>query len=147
MLSYIKNYIDTISNDKILIGASILFLNIASKHIDIKLTKNQEAFIKKIGKEVLVFFMLFIGTRDILISLLLTFIYWFIGSLLLNENSSFCILPDHLKKLHELIDLNDDNFISQDELNHAINVLEKSKKQQNLNNDNNKNFYNTYYFK
>jgi len=132
MLSYIQNYIDTISNDKILIGVSILFLNIASKHIDIKLTKNQEALIKKISKEVLVFFMLFIGTRDILISLLLTIIYWIIVSLLLNEDSSFCVLPDNLKNLYKLIDINSDNIISQEELNHAIDILEKSKKQQNL---------------
>tara|TARA_B100001093_G_scaffold515564_1_gene592168 strand:- start:2605 stop:3045 length:441 start_codon:yes stop_codon:yes gene_type:complete len=129
MLSYIKNYIDILSNDKLLIGISIIFLNIASKYIDLKLTKNQEALIKNLGKEILVFFIAFIGTRDILISLVLTLIYWFLVTLLLNEDSSLCILPDHLKKLDKVIDLNNDGYISDDELNYALKILEKSKKQ------------------
>jgi len=136
MLHNIKNYIDILSNDKILIGISIIFLNIASKYIDLKLTKNQEALIKNLGKEILVFFIAFIGTRDILISLILTLIYWIIVSLLLNEDSSLCILPAHLKKLHTIIDSNNDEYISQDELNHALKILEKSKKQNIKNNQN-----------
>jgi len=136
MLHNIKNYIDILSNDKILIGISIIFLNIASKYIDLKLTKNQEALIKNLGKEILVFFIAFIGTRDILISLILTLIYWIIVSLLLNEDSSLCILPAHLKKLHTIIDSNNDGYISQDELNHALKILEKSKKQNIKNNQN-----------
>jgi len=136
MLSYIKNYIDILSNDKILIGISIIFLNIASKYIDLKLTKNQEALIKNLGKEILVFFIAFIGTRDILISLILTLIYWFLVTLLLNEDSSLFILPDHLKRLDNVIDLNNDGQISDDELNYALKVLEKSKKQNIKNNQN-----------
>jgi len=136
MLHNIKNYIDILSNDKILIGISIIFLNIASKYIDLKLTKNQEALIKNLGKEILVFFIAFIGTRDILISLILTLIYWIVVSLLLNEDSSLCILPAHLKKLHTIIDSNNDGYISQDELNHALKILEKSKKQNIKNNQN-----------
>ena len=136
MLSYIKNYIDILSNDKILIGISIIFLNIASKYIDLKLTKNQEALIKNLGKEILVFFIAFIGTRDILVSLILTLIYWIVVTLLLNEDSSLCILPDHLKKLDKVIDLNNDGYISEDELNHALKILEKSKKQNIKNNQN-----------
>lgn len=136
MLSYIKNYIDILSNDKILIGISIIFLNIASKYIDLKLTKNQEALIKNLGKEILVFFIAFIGTRDILISLILTLIYWILVTLLLNEDSSLCILPDHLKQLDKVIDLNNDGQISEHELNYALKVLEKSKKQNIKNNQN-----------
>ena len=137
MLSYIKNYIDTLSNDKIFVGISIIFLNIASKYIDLKLTKNQEALIKNLGKEILIFFIAFIGTRDILISLILTFIYWILITLLLNEDSSFCILPDNLKKLNEVIDLNNDGHISEHELNYALKILEKSKKQNIKNYQNN----------
>jgi hypothetical protein len=133
MISYIKNFIDILSNDKIVIGLSIIFLNIASRYIDIKLTKNQEHVLKNIGKEVLIFFIAFIGTRDIFISFILTIIYWFITTLLLNEESNFCILPDDLKKLHTIIDINNDNIISDEELKHALDILEKSKNQKTTN--------------
>jgi hypothetical protein len=133
MISYIKNFIDILSNDKIVIGLSIIFLNIASRYIDIKLTKNQEYILKNIGKEVLIFFIAFIGTRDIFISFILTIIYWFITSLLLNEESNYCILPDHLKKLHTIIDKNNDNIISDEELKHALDILEKSNNQKTTN--------------
>ena len=121
----------------IIFGATGFTGQIASKYIDLKLTKNQEALIKNLGKEILIFFIAFIGTRDILISLILTFIYWILITLLLNEDSSFCILPDNLKKLNEVIDLNNDGHISEHELNYALKILEKSKKQNIKNYQNN----------
>lgn len=145
MIEYLKQFYDYLSNDKIIIGLCIIFLNIASKYIDFNLTKNQEIIIKNLGKEVLVFFIAFIGTRDILVSLILTLIYWIISSWLLNENSNLCILPENLKTLHKVIDTNHDNYISQEEINHAINLLEKAKKSKNKNsNINNYNNYNNY---
>ena len=145
MIEYLKQFYDYLSNDKIIIGLCIIFLNIASKYIDFNLTKNQEIIIKNLGKEVLVFFIAFIGTRDILVSLILTLIYWIISSWLLNENSNLCILPENLKTLHKVIDTNDDNYISQEEINHAINLLDKAKKSKNnYSNINNYNNYNNY---
>ena len=133
MLGYIKDFFDYLSNDKIIIGLCIIFLNIASKYIDFNLTKNQQIIIKNLGKEVLVFFIAFIGTRDILISLILTLIYWIITTWLLNENSDLCILPENLKVLHKLIDTNKDNNISQEEIDNAIIILNKAKKGKTLN--------------
>ena len=59
MFSYFKNYIDSLTNDKLFLGMAVLFLNIASRYIDLKLTKNQELLISQIGKEILVFFIIF----------------------------------------------------------------------------------------
>lgn len=143
MIEYLKQFYDYLSNDKIIIGLCIIFLNIASKYIDFNLTKNQEIIIKNLGKEVLVFFIAFIGTRDILVSLILTLIYWIITTWLLNENSNLCILPENLKTLHKAIDINSDNYISQGEINHAINLLNKAKKSKN-NSSSNINNYNNY---
>jgi len=144
MLRSLNEIINFISNDKIIIGLCIIFLNIASKHIDFNLTKNQEILIKNLGKEVLVFFIAFIGTRDILISIILTFIYWIISNWLLNENSNLCILPNNIKTLHKLIDTNKDNYISQEEINHAINILSKARKSNNNINSSNSDNYNNY---
>jgi hypothetical protein len=143
MLGYLKQFYDYLSNDKIIIGLCIIFLNIASKYIDFNLTKNQETIIKNLGKEVLVFFIAFIGTRDILVSIILTVIYWIISTWLLNENSNLCILPENLKTLHKAIDTNHDNYISQEEINHAINLLSKAKKKSNIDSSNINN-YNNY---
>ena len=144
MIEYLKQFYDYLSNDKIIIGICIIFLNIASKYIDFNLTKNQEIIIKNLGKEVLVFFIAFIGTRDILVSLILTLIYWIITSWLLNENSDLCILPENLKTLYKVIDTNSDNYISQEEINHAINLLNKAKNSTNNINSSNSNNYNNY---
>lgn len=142
MLSTVKEFLDILTNDKIIIGLCIIFLNIASRYIDLKLTKNQELIIKKLGKEVLVFFIAFIGTRDFIVSIILTCLYWIIVTWLLNEDSDFCILPENLKKLHKSIDLNNDNKISSEELQKAYNILEKAKNN-NVNNDR-YNFYNNF---
>ena len=142
MISTVKQFLDIITNDKIIIGLCIIFLNIASRYIDLKLTKNQELILKNLGKEVLVFFIAFIGTRDFIVSIILTILYWIIVTWLLHEDSNFCILPENLKKLHKAIDLNDDNKISKEELDKAYNILEKAKNN-NVNNDK-YNFYNNF---
>jgi hypothetical protein len=142
MISTVKQFLDIITNDKIIIGLCIIFLNIASRYIDLKLTKNQELILKNLGKEVLVFFIAFIGTRDIIVSIILTILYWIIVTWLLHEESNFCILPENLKKLHKAIDLNDDNKITKEELDKAYDILEKAKNN-NVNNDK-YNFYNNF---
>ena len=148
MFSYFKNYIDSLTNDKLFLGMAVLFLNIASRYIDLKLTKNQELLISQIGKEILVFFIIFLGTRDFWISITLTFIYWIFITFLFHEESPYCILPDNLKKLINTIDLNKDNKISEAELNYALKILEKSNNKyydiNNLNNFNNNNLNNSY---
>lgn len=143
MISNVKQFLDIVTNDKIIIGLCIIFLNIASRYIDLKLTKNQELILKNMGKEVLVFFIAFIGTRDILISLVLTLIYWILSSWLFHEDSKFCILPENLKKLHKVIDTDNNNKISKEELDKAYDILEKAKNKNNVDNDK-YNFYNNY---
>ena len=101
-----------------------------------------QLILKNLGKEVLVFFIAFIGTRDFIVSIILTILYWIIVTWLLHEDSNFCILPENLKKLHKAIDLNDDNKISKEELDKAYNILEKAKNN-NVNNDK-YNFYNNF---
>tara|TARA_Y100000389_G_scaffold98325_3_gene95016 strand:+ start:6803 stop:7288 length:486 start_codon:yes stop_codon:yes gene_type:complete len=142
MLSTVKQFLDILTNDKIIIGICIIFLNIASRYIDLKLTKNQELIVKKLGKEVLIFFIAFIGTRDILVSIILTIIYWILINLLLHEDSNFCILPDNLKKLHTIIDTNNDDKISKEELDNAYSILKKANNNH-INNDMNNDTDNT----
>jgi len=51
-----------------------------------------------------------------------------------NENSKFCIMSDRFKKLHNIIDLNKDNVISDNEISKAYEILYKANNETNQNN-------------
>lgn len=107
-------------------GLMMLFLNIGSKYISIKLSPTQEALLNsEIAKQILVFTIAWIGTRDIVYSFILTAVFYILVFQLFNEESKVCILPNRVKKI---IDLDNDGEISQQELNHAIDILNKSNK-------------------
>ena len=66
------------------------------------------------------------GTRDIVIALVLTCIFILFADYLLNENSKFCMIPEKYKELHHLIDEDKDGKISKEEIDKAINILKKA---------------------
>jgi hypothetical protein len=81
-----------------------------------------------ISKQILVFAMAWLGTRDIYTALGLTAVFTILSDYLLNEESSLCITPEKYRVLHKLIDTNNDNVVSDTELAAAIAVLEKAKR-------------------
>jgi len=46
-----------------------------------------------------------------------------------NENSNYCIIPQKMRKIQEIIDSNTDGVISHEEEKRAMEVLEKAKQQ------------------
>jgi hypothetical protein len=50
-----------------------------------------------------------------------------------NEESKFCIVPDTYRVLNKIVDANDDGIVSEGEINNAISVLEKAKKEKQKN--------------
>jgi hypothetical protein len=122
-------YIYSLNNSKFFAGLVMLIMNIGSKYITIELSKTQEDYIKyTLGRQILVFAILWMGTRDIIVALILTCVFILFADHLLNDNSKFCIIPDHCK--HELkneIDANGDGKISQKEINDAIHILKKAR--------------------
>jgi len=115
----------------------LLSLNLFSKFITIKLSDNQEDFIKNaFGRQLLIFSIAWLGTREVFTALGITAIFVVLADNLLNENSDFYILPKPLTKLKDAVDLNSDGVISDKEIETAINVLNKAKKQQEIINNN-----------
>jgi hypothetical protein len=69
------------------------------------------------------------GTRDIYISIIVTASFFVLTQHLFNEESKFCVLPERYKKFHLLLDTNNDGEISDQEINDAVTLLTKAKKQ------------------
>lgn len=134
MLNTINNFFKELSSSKYFVGVAMIFLNLASRFFELRLSPGQENFIKSIGREVLIFTIAFMGTRDIVTSFILTAVFIILANFVFNEESKFCILPEKYKKMSKAMDINKDGLVSQSEIENAINILEKAKRQENLSN-------------
>jgi hypothetical protein len=76
--------------------------------------------------------MAWMGTRDIYTALMLTAAFVILSDHLFNEESSLCVVPQQYRVLHKLIDTNDDGKISDEEYKKAVAILEKAKKEKQL---------------
>ena len=104
-------------------------LNIGSKYITIELSKSQEEYLKNnVGRQILIFAISWMGSRDILTALALTAIFTVLTNHLFNEESQFCIIPKKYRKYEHLLDLDKDGDVSQEEIKKANEVLEKARK-------------------
>lgn len=128
MLQKINDYTKTVSSNKLFVGAMMIFMNIGSRHIEIKLTKSQETLMKNIATEILIFTIAFIGTRDIITAIIITTIFVLLSKFVFNENSKYNILPKNYKQLEKVLDSNNDGKISEKEIENAINILKKANK-------------------
>ena len=131
---FLKKYkFDSFMNDlgtnKLLIGVFMIFMNIGSRYIELKLTKGQEMILKNIAREVLIFTIAFVATKDLIMSFIITAIFIILANFVFNEKSKYSILPEKYKKLASLIDTNNDNVISENEINKAYDILKKARGQ------------------
>ena len=111
-----------INDSKIFAGLMIITLNIASKFATLKLGKTAEMYLKyTFSKQILVFAIAWMGTRDIYIALTLTIIFIILFDFLLNDESSFCILPQDFKEFYD----NMDAVISQEDYIKAKTTVDK----------------------
>ena len=127
------NHIGYLNNSKFFAGCVMILLNVGSKFISIQFSKSTEEYLKmSISKQLLIFAMAWMGTRDIYAALGLTAIFVILSDHLFNEESTFCIVPHSyrvLSKLEASADENKDGLVSEDEVNSAIAVLEKARKE------------------
>jgi hypothetical protein len=118
-----------LNNSKFFAGVVMILLNIGSKFISIQFSKSTEEYLKlNVTKQLLIFAMAWMGTRDIYISLVLTAVFTILSDHLFNEESQFCCVPEKYRILSKIVDTNSDDNISDEEINNAILVLEKAKR-------------------
>jgi hypothetical protein len=129
-LDYIHDHILFLNSSRFFAGVVMILLNIGSKFISVQFSKSTEEYLKfSITKQILVFAMAWMATRDIYTSLVLTAVFVVLSEYLFNEESRFCIVPYQYRVLNSTIDINNDGVVSQEELNQAIQILEKAKKE------------------
>jgi hypothetical protein len=129
-VSYVNHHIMYLNNSKFFAGVIMILLNVGSKFIQIQFSKSTEEYMKySVSKQLLVFSMAWMGTRDIYTALGLTAVFTILSEFLFNEESSLCIVPHKYRVLHKLIDTNDDGVVTEPELAAAIAVLEKAKRE------------------
>ena len=127
LFKYLNNHVYAINNSKLFAGLIIIILNISSKFVTIRLSKSMEAYLKyTFSRNILVFSIAWMGTRDIYIALIITALFIFLVDYLLNEDSVLCCLPESFTTYHT--SLMDEN-ISEEEIKKAEELLEKAKKQ------------------
>ena len=129
-LSYINHHVMYLNNSKFFAGVIMILLNIGSKFITIQFSKSTEEYMKwTVSKQLLVFAMAWMGTRDIYAALGLTAVFTILSDYIFNEESDLCIVPQKYRVLHKLVDTNEDGVVTEPELAAAIAVLEKAKRE------------------
>ena len=91
----VVNYKTTeyVKKNKIMAGIFMIIADIGIKHLELDFTEKQLQFVKSVYFRRLTIFVVFwLATKDILRSLLLSFIYVILINYILNENSKYYIL-------------------------------------------------------
>lgn len=103
----------------------MVLLNIGSKYLEEDLQKSHKLFFNsKIMRRLIIFTIVFIATKDIMTSLIVTAVFVILVLNLFNSESKYCILPKSIQE----IDTNNDNIISDEEIIQAYNKLKKEGK-------------------
>lgn len=128
-IAFAHNHIMFLNNSKFFAGVVMILLNVGSKFISIQFSKSTEEYLKmNVTKQLLVFAMAWMGTRDIYTSLVLTAVFTILSDHLFNEESPYCCVPEKYRILSKLVDENNDGNVSEQEINEAIAILEKAKR-------------------
>ena len=131
MISEVFNYLGYLNNSKFFAGLVMIMLNIGSKYVTIELSKSQEAYLKNsVGRQLLIFAISWMGSRDILIALALTAIFTVLTDHLFNEESPMCVIPMKYRQFEEVLDLDKNQEVTDDEIAKATAILDKAKKRE-----------------
>uniref|UniRef100_A0A6C0EHT8 EF-hand domain-containing protein n=1 Tax=viral metagenome TaxID=1070528 RepID=A0A6C0EHT8_9ZZZZ len=121
----LNGFIDSFNNNKYVYGFLMVLLNVGARYIEMDLVKSHKDFLSsKMLRRFLIFTIAFIGTRDLVTSLIITSTFIIFVLNLFNLDSEYCVLPKSFKEL----DINNDGVISPEEIEKAYIILKKSGK-------------------
>lgn len=117
--------INAFNNNKYVYGFLMILLNIGARYIEMDLVKSHKEFLSsKMLRRLLIFTVAFIGTRDLVASLVITATFIIFVLNLFNADSKYYVLPNSIKQL----DTNNDGVISPEEIKNAYELLQKAGK-------------------
>ena len=120
-----------LNDSKFFMGAVMIMMNIASKHISIDLTASQQKYFKNnVARQLLIFAIAWSATKDIFIALVITSCFHILAMHLLNEDSRFCIIPNAWRQFEKVLDLDGDGEVTDEEIRKAKSILEKARKKE-----------------
>jgi hypothetical protein len=112
-----------LNNNKYFTGIMMIILNLGSRFLVMELSETQEQMLSnKIIRRFVMFTVVFIATKDIYVSLVITAIFIILVSGLFNENSKYCIVTKPVIKQ-----------VTQDEYKEALKIVKLYKLQKNQN--------------
>lgn len=127
--TYLNTNVSYLNNSKFFAGIIMILLNVCSKFITLQFSKSTEEYLKmSMTKQIMVFSMAWMGTRDIYTALVLTAVFTILSDHLFNEESHMCVVPHKYRVLNKLMDTNNNGIVSDKEINDAIAILEKAQK-------------------
>ena len=129
IFSFLNTHVMYLNNSKFFAGVIMIVLNMCSKFITLQFSKSTEEYLKMtVTTQLMVFAMAWMGTRDIYTALVLTAVFTILSEHIFNEESHMCIVPYKYRILNKLVDTNNDGIVSDKEVEDAIQILEKARK-------------------
>ena len=131
MFKQFTESVKSLNNSKFFAGLIMIMLNIGSKYITIELSKSQEQYLRNsIGRQLLIFSIAWMGSRDIYLALAITAIFYVLTMFLFNEDSKLCVIPRHMRNFNDILDQNKDGVVTKEEIENAQKILDKAKKEE-----------------
>ena len=107
MFEKINMFMENLNRSKYFAGVMMILLNLGSRFLVSELSETQEQFLNNsIIRRIVVFTVVFIATKDVWVSLILTAVFIILVSNLFNENSYYCLMKKP-KKMFKQISKND----------------------------------------
>ena len=116
------NIIQSLNNSKFFAGILMILMNLGSKYISLELSETQDEFFSNIViRRMMIFIVVFIATKDIITSLIITACFVIMVSGLFNENSKFCLIKNNCKQT---------KVVTKEQVERAKKVLKKYEEQE-----------------
>jgi hypothetical protein len=129
-MDIINNAINSLNSSTFFAGIMMICLNIGSRYIQLNLDESTESYIKyALTKEILVFTISWMATRNIYSALVLTAVFVVLADFILNEKSKYCLLPNKFVKSRKLGEYTNNKVITDKEVSEAMDIIEKHKLQ------------------
>lgn len=134
-MDIINNAINSLNSSTFFAGIMMICLNIGSRYIQLNLDESTESYIKyALTKEILVFTISWMATRNIYSALVLTAVFVVLADFILNEKSNYCLLPKKFIKSRKLGEYTNNKVITDKEYNDAMDIVQKYKTQKSKSN-------------